>query len=121
ASPAQYRDLLELYHACLAAGFEGRYRVMADGKREHLGQMQRVFVALEHPRALSMTELSPQWQGQPTPAAKMGLWGPIALAAAVAAVVLTVVYILLRVILAGTGGPAATALAHVNPDQPLRL
>jgi type VI secretion system protein ImpK len=121
ASPAQYRDLLELYHACLAAGFEGRYRVMADGKREHLGQMQRVYVALEHPRSLSMTELSPQWKGQPTAAAKVGLWGPVALAAAAAAVVLTVIYIVLRIILAQTGGPASTALAHLNPDQPLRL
>ncbi len=121
ASPAQYRDLLELYHACLAAGFEGRYRVMADGKREHLGQMQKVFIALEHPRKLSMTELSPQWRGEQAPAAKVGLWGPIALAAAIAATVLVVVYIILRVILAQTGGPASTALAQVNPDQPLRL
>jgi type IV/VI secretion system ImpK/VasF family protein len=121
ASPAQYRDLLELYHACLAAGFEGRYRVMADGKREHLGQMQRVYVALEHPRTLSMTELSPQWKGEPAPAGKVGLWGPIVLAAAAAAVVLTLVYIVLRIILSQTGGPAATALAQVNPDQPLRL
>ncbi|HEY4031372.1 MAG TPA: type IVB secretion system protein IcmH/DotU [Caulobacteraceae bacterium] len=121
ASPAQYRDLLELYHACMAAGFEGRYRVMADGKREHLGQMQRVYIALEHPRTLSMTELSPQWKGEPTPAAKVGLWGPVALAAAIAATLLTVIFIILRIILAQTGGPASTALAHLNPDQPLRL
>lgn len=121
ASPSQYRDLLELYHACMAAGFEGRYRVMNDGKREHLGQMQRVYVALEHPRKLSMTELSPQWRGEPTPANKIGLWGPIALAAAAAALLLVVVFIILRIILAATGGPAATALRQVNPDQPLRL
>ena len=121
ASPAQYRDLLELYHACMAAGFEGRYRVMADGKREHLGQMQRVFIALEHPRKLSMTELSPHWKGEPTAPTKIGLWGPVALAAAIAATALVVIYIVLRVILANTGAPAATALSQVNPDQPLRL
>jgi type VI secretion system protein ImpK len=121
ASPSQYRDLLELYHACLAAGFEGRYRVLADGKREHLNQMQRVYIALEHPRALSMTELSPRWKGEPTPAAKVGLWGPVALAGAIAATVLTVIFIILRIILAQTGGPAYAALNQVNPDQPLRL
>jgi hypothetical protein len=31
--PHDNRDLIELYHACLAAGFEGRFRVMPDGKR----------------------------------------------------------------------------------------
>ena len=121
ASPAQYRDLLELYHACMAVGFEGRYRVMADGKREHLAQMQRVFVALDHPRKLSMTELSPQWKGEPTPPPKVGLWGPVALAAAAAALFLVLLYIVLRIILSQTGGPAANAVAQINPDQPLRL
>lgn len=121
ASPAQYRDLLELYHACMAAGFEGRYRVMADGKREHLGQMQRVFVALDHPRTLSMTELSPQWRGEPAATRKIGAWGPVALAGAGALAFLVVVYILLRVILAQTSAGPAAALAAINPDQPLRL
>ena len=32
AGPAENRDLIELFHACLAAGFEGRFRVMADGR-----------------------------------------------------------------------------------------
>lgn len=121
ASPAQYRDLLELYHACLGAGFEGRYRVMADGKREHLGQMQRVYTTLEHPRTLSMTELSPHWRGEPAQARKIGAWGPVALAAAAALAFLVIAYIVLRVILAQTSGAPAAALAAINPDQPLRL
>jgi type VI secretion system protein ImpK len=119
--PDQHRDLLELYHACMAAGFEGRYRVMADGKREHLGQMQRVYIALDHPKKLSQNELSPHWKGEPTAAGKIPFWGPVALAAAAALALLTVIFIILRVILAATGGPASTALAKVNPDQPLRL
>lgn len=121
ASPSRYLDLLELYHACMAAGFEGRYRVMPDGKREHHAQMQRVFVALEHPRKTSMTELAPQWRGEAAPAARVSPWGPVALAAAAAAVLLLVVYIVLRIILAQTGQSASTALDQVNPDQPLRL
>ena len=121
ASPAQFGDLLELYHACLASGFEGRYRVMADGKREHLAQMQRIYVALAHAKTVSMSELSPQWKGEPTSAQKIGPWGPVLLAAAAAALFLVVLYIILRVILAATGGPAHTALSQVNPDQPLRL
>jgi len=121
ASPGRYPELLELYHACLAVGFEGRYRVAADGKRQHQEQMQRVFQALDHPRRLSDRELSPEWRGEPRAAERIGPWGPIALAAAAAAVILLVIYIFLRIILAQTGQAASTAVAQVNPDQPLRL
>ncbi len=121
ASPAQYRDVLELYHACLAAGFEGRYRVIDNGKREHHGVMQRAYQAMEHPRKLSNTELSPRWKGEPTPVGRLSFWTPMILAAAAAALILLIVYIVLRVILAQTGAPAMTALKAINPDQPLRL
>lgn len=121
ASPAGYRDLLELYHACMAAGFEGRYRVVADGKREHHAVMQRAYVALEHPRKLSNTELSPRWKGEATPVGRLSFWTPMVLAAAAAGVILLVVYIVLRLILAQTGGPATTALKAISPTQPLRL
>lgn len=121
ASPAQYRDLLELYHACLAAGFEGRYRVIENGRREHQGVMQRAYQALEHPRKLSNTELSPRWRGEPTPMGRLSFWTPLVLAAAAAGVLLLLVYIVLRVVLAQTGAPTLAALKAIDPDQPLRL
>jgi type VI secretion system protein ImpK len=121
ASPGRYPELLELYHACLAVGFEGRYRVAQDGKRQHQEQMQRVFQALDHPRRLSDHELAPDWRGEARPAERVGPWGPIALASAAAAVILLVFYIFFRIILAQTGQAAGTALAQINPDQPLRL
>ncbi len=121
ASPAQYRDLLELYHACLAAGFEGRYRVIENGRREHQGVMQRAYQALEHPRTLSNTELSPRWRGEPTAMGRLSFWTPLVLAAAAAAVLLLLIYIVLRVVLAQTGAPTVAALKAIDPDQPLRL
>ena len=121
ASPSQYRDLIELYHACMAVGFEGRYRVVDNGRREHHGVMQRAFLALEHPRTLSNTELSPRWRGQPTPVGRLSFWTPMVLAAAAAATLLLIVFIVLRVILAQTGAPTLAALKAIDPDQPLRL
>ncbi|HUO22240.1 MAG TPA: type IVB secretion system protein IcmH/DotU [Caulobacteraceae bacterium] len=121
ARPAEFPDLLELYHACLAAGFEGRYRVQAEGKRAHQEMMQRVYAALAHAKTVSATELSPHWKGEQAPAQKLGFWTPMLLAAGAASLVLLVIYIVLRVILAGTGGPALAALQAINPDQPLRL
>jgi type IV/VI secretion system ImpK/VasF family protein len=119
--PAENRDLIELYHACLAAGFEGRFRVMADGRRRLDDVMSRLYAALEHVRSLSQTELSPHWRGKPTPMNKVGFWGPIILAAAVALGVLFLIYVILRLILMQTSDPAMTALRALNPSDPLRL
>ena len=103
--PAENRDLIELYHACLAAGFEGRFRVMGDGRRRLDDVMSRLYAALEHVRSLSQTELAPHWRGQPTPMNKVGFWGPIVLAAAVALGLLFLIYVILRLVLMQTSDP----------------
>jgi type VI secretion system protein ImpK len=119
--PAQYADLIELFHACLAAGFEGRLRVTADGQRRHREAMISLYAALEHVRTLSMVELSPHWRGEPTPRRVVGFWSILALAAGVALAALMVIYIILRLILLETGESSLKALRAVTPDQPLRL
>jgi type IV/VI secretion system ImpK/VasF family protein len=119
--PAENRDLIELYHACLAAGFEGRFRVMGDGRRRLDDVMSHLYAALEHVRSLSQTELSPHWRGKPTPMSKVGFWAPIILAAGVALGVLFLIYVILRLILMQTSDPAMTALKALNPSDPLRL
>lgn len=121
AKPAEFANLIELYHACLAAGFEGRYRVAPDGKRRLHEIMASVYAALDHTRALSQTELSPRWRGQPTPAARVSFWATLALAGAIALAVLLALFILLRVVLIQTGQPSLAALKAINPDQPLRM
>lgn len=120
-SARENADLLELYHACLAAGFEGRYRHMPDGKRAHQELMLRVYQTLDHPRALSNQEISPQWRGADAPQAKVAFWTPLAIAAAAALVFLVVVYIVLRAILGATGAPSMAALNAINPKESLRL
>lgn len=121
ARPAQFADLIELYHACLAAGFEGRYRIMPDGKRQLHEIMVSCYAALDHVRGLSQTELAPRWRGHPTPAAKVGFWAVLALAGAVALGLLLAAFILFRVVLMQTGAPSLAALKAINPDQPLRM
>ena len=119
--PREFQDLLELYHACMATGFEGRLRVEAGGRQSLADISERVFRALDHTRAVSLSELSPVWRGVEAPAARVGLWAPLAVAAAAGLVLLFVVYIVLRVVLAETGGDAMSALNALNPDAPLRL
>ncbi|HEX8240422.1 MAG TPA: type IVB secretion system protein IcmH/DotU [Allosphingosinicella sp.] len=119
--PAGNRDLIELYHACLAAGFEGRFRVMPDGRRRLHEIMSRLQGALDHVRSLSTMEVSPHWRGETAPLVRVGFWTYVAMAAGVAAGILFLVYIVLRIILMNTGAAPADRIAGLYPDEPLRL
>ena len=119
--PHDNRDLIELFHACLAAGFEGRFRIMPDGKRRLHEIMTQLYAVLEHPRGLSQLEMSPHWRGEDNGMRKVGFWTLIAMAAAGALGLLLLIYLILRLILAQAGGPAMQGMRGVNPEQPLGL
>lgn len=120
-TPAENADLIELYHACLAAGFEGRFRVMPDGRRRLHEIMARLQGALAHVRGLSMVEMSPRWKGEQAAIGRVGFWTYIAAAAAAAAALLLVVYVVLRLMLMSSGDAPSERLAAAIPDDRLRL
>ncbi|MDO7843817.1 type IVB secretion system protein IcmH/DotU [Sphingomonas immobilis] len=120
-TPADNLDIIELYHACLASGFEGRFRVMPDGKRRLHEIMTRLHGALQHVRSLSMMEMSPRWRGEKAPVGKLGFWSIIALAAAAALAFLLVVYIILRLILMSTADAPYQALSGTMPEDRLSM
>ncbi len=121
ASPAQHGELIELYHACLAAGFEGRFRNEPDGKRRLQEIMRQLQGALEHSRAMSTHVLVSHWQGIEAPRQKVGFLSYIALAGSIAAGILLLIYIALRVLLMGTGGASWDAVSAINPSERLTL
>lgn len=94
--PEDNGDIIELAHACLAAGYQGKYRT-ADNGRAQLGELTtRLYGGMDHIKALSQRFVSPQWVGYDAPLGKVGLGNVIALAAAGALVVVLAVYALLR-------------------------
>lgn len=119
--PAQHADLIELFHACLAAGFQGRLRGEPDGPERLRAVMTSLYAAMDHARTLSMIELSPRWRASPTPRRTPEFWSILALAGGAALTFLMVVYIVLRLVLMFTGEPALKALRAVNPEGSLRL
>ena len=121
ARPAGQDALIELVHACLAAGFEGRFRVTPDGPQRLTEIMARLYGALDIARTVSDRELVTQWRGADVPAARVGGWSRVMLAGAVATGLLLLLFIGLRLLLIQSGQPAWAALAAIEPAEPLRL
>ena len=95
--PDDHPDVIELAHACLSAGFQGKYRT-ADNGRAQLGELTtRVYAAIDHIKALSQRFVSPQWVGYDAPLGKVGIGNVLLLAAAGALVLVLAAYLLLRV------------------------
>ena len=92
----RHRNLLELTYALLALGFEGRYRVLDNGRaqlesvRERLGQILR-----QHTPAPDK-ELSPHWTGAARGDARLRDGVPVWVVAVAAAVLLVAVFVALR-------------------------
>ena len=121
ARPSEYGQVIELYHACMAAGFLGRFRVASNGKADHQATMQRAFQALDHPRRVSPTDLSPHWRGVLTEMSSLRFWTPLALAGGSAALLLLLVYGGLEFKLVQDAGPAREALQKFSNLAPLAL
>ena len=95
-NPSQHRNLLELVYVALSLGFEGRYRVLDNGRaqlddlRGRLAQMLR---GLAGPADRS---LSTQWVGLATPPPRLRDGIPLWAVATAAALLLALVFVALR-------------------------
>jgi type VI secretion system protein ImpK len=61
--PARHRDALELFYACLALGFEGRYALDQRGAARLNEIRQDLYRRIEALRSGFEPELSPHWKG----------------------------------------------------------
>jgi type VI secretion system protein ImpK len=62
-SPRERLPLLELLYLCMSLGFEGRYRVMHDGRSQLDALRERTSAAIRSARGEHERELSPHWRG----------------------------------------------------------
>jgi type VI secretion system protein ImpK len=115
ANPSAYRDLVEFFFACLALGFEGRYRG-GEGGRLALAQIRaRLYELISAERARSDVELSGRWRGTGIVARRLPgglvLWG----LASVCALGLAALYFVYSVSLGALSDPVARELALLKP------
>ena len=95
--PEDNADIIELAHACIAAGYQGKFRTAENGRAGLNETTTRIYAGIDHIKALSMRFVSPQWVGYDAPLGKVGAANVIALAGAGALVLVLAVYALLRV------------------------
>lgn len=61
-SPEKNRHLLELFHLCLSLGFEGRYRVLPNGRAQLEQLRERLFQMIRQGRPDTEPGLSAHWE-----------------------------------------------------------
>ena len=121
ARPSAHLELLELYHACLAVGFQGRFRVSADGQRQLSNRMAAIFTALSDIRPRPENDLVPAWRGRPTPARKVGWLSRGLLVAGALAAFLALVFVSLMVVLSSRDEAPSLALRQILPPYSARI
>ena len=112
AAPEGQVEVLEFFYACLALGFEGKYR---SGDRQGLAQTRtRLYGFIEQRRGNTATELSARWRGAQIRAklvpGALALWG----VASAWALVLAALYFVYSVLLGVESDPVARELAQLK-------
>lgn len=113
-NPTQHRNLLELVYAALSLGFEGRYKVMNDGKAQLDSVRERLAAKLRELAGPAERSLSTQWQGVAAAPARLTDGVPLWAVAAVLAFLLLALFLVLRLTLNAQTDATFTALQTID-------
>jgi type VI secretion system protein ImpK len=112
--PQANLDLIELMYVCLQLGLEGRYRLLDGGQRQLEAIRQRLVTIIRKQRSDHERDLSPNWRGVGQVAqARLG-WMPMGTLAAVAALLLAVIYLGFRLVLSSASDTLAPDIAALR-------
>lgn len=114
--PRKNLHLLELMYLCLAFGFQGRYRLLENGRSRLEEQRERAYNAIRTARGEFERELSPHWRGVVDQRNPLVRYVPLWVVAAVAAVLLLLAYAIFNWLLNNASDPVLTALSGVRSD-----
>lgn len=112
------RNLLELMYMALALGFEGRYRVIDNGRAQLETVRERLAQMLKQAAPTVDKELSPAWAGVRAQGQRLRDGIPVWVVAAVTALVLMLVFIALRMAINARTDPTFQALQSLDVKAP---
>jgi type VI secretion system protein ImpK len=114
---AANRDLLELIYACLALGFQGRYRVVEGGHAQLEQVRARLAQLLAQERGAAPRALAENWRPSVARGGVLASWLPLWVTGALAAALLLAVYIGLSVSLSSRAQPVEAAILAIRAPQ----
>ncbi|KAF0811568.1 putative lipoprotein YiaD [Andreprevotia sp. IGB-42] len=117
--PQQHVDLLELQYFCLMLGFEGRYRVLDQGRSQLDALKQRLLQLINTTRGEYPRALSPHWHDPAVAAPKVQRALPVWVAAAAAALLCLILFAVLQMSLAGRSDDVFAAIDQLRMPRVL--
>lgn len=108
------RNLLELLYVCLAFGFEGRYRVLDNGRAQLDSVRQRLAQLLRQGRPEPDKALSLRWKGEEAQAARLRDGIPLWVIAAFTGLLLMAIYVGFRFGINGSSDPVFATLQAMD-------
>lgn len=117
--PEANRDLLELIYGALVLGFEGRYRVIDNGRAQLEAVRDKLAQILKQQRGDHAPALAQHWQGQAVKRSAALSWLPLAAAAAVAALILVAVHLILSISLSDASDPVFARIQGLRLPPPV--
>src|SRR5262249_51994162 len=117
-TPQQHAQLLELMYYCLALGFEGRFRIVDNGRAQLETLCQRLAQMIRQNRGEYEQPLSLHWRGVPAPVRRAWENLPLWVTARLAALIALGLYLWLVFSLAGQSEGLFNAIAAIQPPRP---
>ncbi len=114
AEPSKNINLLELMYACLALGFEGRYRMSPDAGRDLSAVRERLFLTIRRVRGEIDSELSPRWRGVGRAPRSFARVVPPWVVISGLLFLLFAAFLILRILLAQTSDPVQSSIASMR-------
>jgi len=114
--PRKNLDLLELMYLCLAFGFQGRYRLLDNGRNRLDEQRERAYNAIRTARGEFERDLSPHWRGSLREQNPLVRYVPLWVVAAVATALLLLSYAIFSGLLNSTSDPVFTAMGGMRDE-----
>ena len=119
--PEANRDLLELIYCALVLGFEGRYRVIDNGRAQLEAVRDKLAHILRQQRGDHSPALAQNWLGQPARRNVALSWLPLTATAAVAALAMVLTHFALAMSLSDDSDPVFARIQNLRLKPPVAL
>ena len=117
--PQANLDLLELIYAALALGFEGRFRVIDNGRAQLEAVRERLAQIIRQQRGPYPQALAQNWAGQAAPQRRALSWLPLAATGALTLLALGAVYAAFAKSLADRSDPVYAQIQSLRLPPPV--